>query len=404
MKFAPAPSKKRRANVRRAATPRRLAATVRSHTAGRRRAAAAIAWICRIILVSAAVGGAVYGGTALLNKYLWSNPDYRIAEIRARSDGGLTRDQILAAAGFSEGDNIFSVNLAVAERNLLRIPEVEEARLERIPPNRVQIAIRERKAIARLVPRSHPSATRPPEGPQDLGIVVDASGIPYMPLNRPPLYYTLPEIRGIAPDILNMGQPVACHELGAALELLTRNADNPRYEILSVDLSRGWCMEVTDRSRMVATFGLDNIERQLAALNRILDYSDQSRRPIRTVNVMVERNVPVLFGAPEDPATASPEDPVLTEDSPPAAPLAKPAKADPVKTAKADLPKSVESASAKLSKARNPKPTATKPVPPKAVKAEPVAAVKAEPVQPPPAAKPDSAKRSPFQRLFKPSR
>ncbi len=58
-------------------------------------------------------------------------------------------------------------------------------------------------------------------------------------------------------------------------------------------------MVVTDRTHAQITFGLDDIDKQLTKLNRLLEYLEPQHREIQTVNLIVERNIPVTFFEPE---------------------------------------------------------------------------------------------------------
>jgi hypothetical protein len=43
------------------------------------------------------------------------------------------------------------------------------------------------------------------------------------------------------------------------------------------------------------TFGFENLEMQLQRLEQFLVYSDDSKRELETVNLLVQRNIPVTF-------------------------------------------------------------------------------------------------------------
>jgi hypothetical protein len=46
------------------------------------------------------------------------------------------------------------------------------------------------------------------------------------------------------------------------------------------------------------TFGFDNLEGQLQRLEQFLVYSDDSKQELATVNLLVQRNIPVTFAKP----------------------------------------------------------------------------------------------------------
>jgi hypothetical protein len=87
-------------------------------------------------------------------------------------------------------------------------------------------------------------------------------------------------------------------------------------------VSRRYCLVVNDCNHGQTIFGLDNIERQLGSINRLLDYAEENHKELQTVNLLVERNIPVTFYDPDAPTDPVPP-PVA---APPVAPGGKGAK------------------------------------------------------------------------------
>ena len=71
-----------------------------------------------------------------------------------------------------------------------------------------------------------------------------------------------------------------------------------RFQIREVDVSKGYCLLVTDKNHTQVMFGFDHLETQMQRLEQLLVYSDDSARPIETVNLLVARNTPVTFAQP----------------------------------------------------------------------------------------------------------
>jgi hypothetical protein len=135
----------------------------------------------------------------------------------------------------------------------------------------------------------------------------------------------LPMISGVVLEDFCAGQKANTLEIQAALELIRLNADSTRWQIRSIDVSKGYCLLVTDRARARVTFGLDEIDRQLTRFYRILDYIEPSHREIQTVNLLVERNTPVTFvdeSQPEPGAPATETSPVKPPEKGPPKPVA----------------------------------------------------------------------------------
>jgi cell division septation protein DedD len=71
-----------------------------------------------------------------------------------------------------------------------------------------------------------------------------------------------------------------------------------RFQIREIDLSKGYCLVVTDKNHSKVTFGFDNLDTQLQRLEQFLVYSDDAHREIATVNLLVQRNIPVTWAKP----------------------------------------------------------------------------------------------------------
>ncbi|MBA3270844.1 MAG: FtsQ-type POTRA domain-containing protein, partial [Acidobacteria bacterium] len=121
---------------------------------------------------------AVYGGwrgTALVlgASYL------QVSRISVRGNDRLSNGEVLALVHGLRGRNILTVSLAEWQTRLLSSPWVEDARLRRVLPSRIDIAIRERvpMGIARLSGALYLV--------DDEGVVIDEFGPNYADLNLP---------------------------------------------------------------------------------------------------------------------------------------------------------------------------------------------------------------------------
>jgi len=287
---------------------------VRSRKAAQQRTHRFINAICKIFLVGAAIGGTAYGAREGLRRFLWENPDYRLSDIEIADDGNsVSRDQLLKVAGIHEGMNIFLINLTQAREKLAEIPQIEHVEIEREVPGKIAITLSERKPVAWLAGKSDedPSAS-------DSSCLVDKKGVLIKPKSHLAEYLHLPIIyRAPGADNFQAGQTVNAFEIRSALDLIrlnTESAVQTRFQIRSIDLSKGYCMVVTDQDRALVTFGFDRLDWQLDRLGILLDQIDESKKELQTVNLMVERNVPVTFVEPvaEDVDAAAEPTPAAT--------------------------------------------------------------------------------------------
>src|SRR5207245_10734129 len=71
-----------------------------------------------------------------------------------------------------------------------------------------------------------------------------------------------------------------------------------RLYMREFDTCKGYCLLVTDKGHTRVTVGFDHLEKQIQRLEQFLVYADDSRHEIETVNLLVQRNIPVTFMKP----------------------------------------------------------------------------------------------------------
>jgi hypothetical protein len=116
-----------------------------------------------------------------------------------------------------------------------------------------------------------------------------------------PEYLGLPLISGCSGESLEVGKLVESLEAKTALDLLslsTRSFMQTRFQIREIDVSKGYCLLVTDKNHARVMFALTNLEAQLQRLEQFLVYCDDSKQELETVNLLVQRNIPVTFTKP----------------------------------------------------------------------------------------------------------
>lgn len=328
---------KRVSNPRQRKQQHLLDVKIRESKERSRRYNAITSFICKVVLFGGLAAGLWFGGKEALRHFVWENPDYFLREINVATDGALTREQVLNAAGLVEGRNIFTVDLAQTRTAIEMMPQVESAVVQRLLPNRMAVTVSERRPIAWVAAKGDedPSSS-------ERSFLIDARGIVLRSRVLLPEYYHLPIISGFETGNLVLGKRVPAWEMQAALELVRLNADNTRFQARNIDLAKGYCLVVTDQRRAKMTFGLDRIDEQLLRLNRYQDRAAEERREIRTINLIVDRNTPVTFFEPEpEPEAGSESEGAIPAKLPPAAETAA-RKAEPVKEMPAGVAKKAE--------------------------------------------------------------
>lgn len=267
---------------------------VRSRKAVQHRNRKVLVAFSKIALVIALIFAIYVGGRIAAKRFFIDNPDYKLTKIEVQTDGTLQREQILNVANLHESENIFRVNLGRVHDRLQELPQVDEVEVVRKLPSEIDVRIVERKPIGWITSEKQiadPFAS-------DAAFLIDARGVLMKEKKLLPEYLGLPLIVGCASESLEAGKTVESPEAKAALELLrlsTRSFMQTRFQIREIDLSKGYCLVVTDKNHSKVTFGFDNLDLQLQRLEQFLVYSDDAHREIATVNLLVQRNIPVTF-------------------------------------------------------------------------------------------------------------
>ncbi len=291
------PRNRRVSNVRQRRQQHLLDVKVRSRraTQNRIRSATGVLWKLALFLILC-VGGYA-GARAAAKRLVFENPDYHVQTIELQTDGTLQREQVLKAAGLHEGPNIFSVNLASVRDRIQQLPQADEVEVVRKLPNEIDIRIVERKPVAWITSEKEiddPFAS-------DAAFLVGARGVSMKQKKLLPEYLGLPLIVGCSGEALEAGKVVESPEVKTALDLLRLTESNflqTRFQVREIDISKNYCLLVTDKNRSRVMFGLNDLEGQLRRLQVFLDYCDNTKQELETLNLVAQRNIPVTFTSP----------------------------------------------------------------------------------------------------------
>lgn len=306
---------------------------MRSQKATQHRTRRILVVTSKVVLALAVCAAVIVGVRYGAKRLFFENVDYQLSNIDVKTDGTLQREQVIKAADLREGVNIFRVNLARVHDDLQALPQVDDVQVVRKMPNEIDITITERKPVAWIT--SEKTLNDPFSS--ENAFLIDARGVLMKQKKLLPEYLGLPLITGCSSESLEPGKTVGSFEAKAALDLLrlsTRSFMQTRFQIREIDLSKGYCLVVSDKTHARITFAFDNLEQQVQRLEQYLVWADDSRREIETVNLLVQRNVPVTFMKPAAEVindTLDPNEqprvmkaiPVHPEDAPKAAPKGK---------------------------------------------------------------------------------
>src|SRR5215468_7775200 len=288
---------RRLSNVRQRRQQHLLDVKVRSRRATQHRIRNAMGVFWKMTLFAILCVAGYVGPREGAKRLFFQNPDYQVKTIELQTDGTLQREQVLKAAGLHEGANIFSVNLASLRDRIQQLPQADEVQVVRKLPNEIDIRIVERKPVAWITSETEvndPFAS-------DAAFLVGARGVLMKQKKLLPEYLGLPLIVGCVGESLEAGKSVESPEAKTALELLRLTESSflqTRFQIREIDISKNYCLLVTDKNRSRVMFGLNDLEEQLRRLQVFLDYCDNTKQELGTLNLVAQRNIPVTFTSP----------------------------------------------------------------------------------------------------------
>ena len=288
---------RRVSNVRQRRQQHLLDVKVRSRRATQHRVRRAMGVLSKVIFTAVMVAAAYLGMREAARRLFFENPDFQLKTIELQTDGTLQREQVLKAADLREGENIFTVNLAEVQDRIQELPQADEVQVVRKLPGEIDIRVVERKPVAWITSEkdiSDPFAS-------DTAFLVDARGVLMKQKKLLPEYLGLPLILGCSSEALEAGKVIESPEAKNALELLRLSARSflqMRFQIREIDISKGYCLLVTDKNHARITFGFNDLQTQLRRLEQFLVYCDDTKQELGRVNLLVQRNIPVTFVQP----------------------------------------------------------------------------------------------------------
>jgi cell division protein FtsQ len=230
-------------------------------------------------------------------KLAFENPRFAVAQIIIEDDGALTSQQVTQIAAVRMGQNLLSLDLDNVRRRLEMIPLVRRVEVRRMLPQKLLIHVEERIAVARLYVPGRESG--------DAMYLIDRTAVAMRPIRlpdgtvlQPQSPGPLPVLTGVTQPDVHLGKPVESEQVSRALRLLDRLeqvAAGSMMEVEQIDLSRAQQLTLTTKQRTIVKFDVEEFPQQLRRLSAILSWSQQRQKLVQTVDLTVNRGVPVTF-------------------------------------------------------------------------------------------------------------
>lgn len=286
------PNINRRSRVARGKKSRHLLEVkIRTDTVRRQRTRKIYGVLVKMMFLLVLLISSYFGGRLLIDKFFFKNPDYNVKHLDVSLDGVMTVPEFKECTGFTEGINIFHLDLAAAEKKLRAIPFVKKAHVERVLPDTVQVLLEHRVPILRLT-ASLDDAFVPGQS-----FVIDQDGVVMNPEKLDATLLELPTVKGIDTSKIHLGEALEDDNALFVLELwkALNNSTSVTLNLRSIDVTHGYCAVVTDSNNTHFTFGTENLPSQIERLQKLLAHCQETGRQLATVNLMLEHNTPVTF-------------------------------------------------------------------------------------------------------------
>jgi hypothetical protein len=237
------------------------------------------------------------------------NTDFRLQVIE------LTPNDVLDEAGLVEhleidlAANIFDFDVESMREQLLEFPAIRYAKVERELPGTLSFDITTRKPLAWITSKE-PHETRPIR--RIGGLLVDQQGFIYAcPENQFEQAGRLPAVL-LSPDPdhqIRAGLELKHPEYHRCAKLLASFSSSFPKDVSMIEAiyqENAWSVNLQTRAGTLATFGLDEHERQLDYFSKALHHSQKKAYEIETINLIPKQNVPITVSGGEAPPRAIP--------------------------------------------------------------------------------------------------
>ncbi|MES2505293.1 MAG: FtsQ-type POTRA domain-containing protein [Verrucomicrobiota bacterium] len=238
------------------------------------------------------------------------NPQFELRDVAVQTSGPLTVEKIVRATLLTRGENLLTINMRALHTRLRQLPPVKDVAIERdFDAGLMTLRITQRQPVAWLdCPKLGMVAGRP-----EVGYLLDHEAVPFPCDVVTEALTSLPVIRYAALAQKTAGVAIQDLQLTSALKLLhelEERFEQGQPQVRSLDIQTPYSMVATFADKSVITFGVDDLDVQLARLDRIRLEARQRRWEIGTLNLLARQNVPITFRQPPDLAGLQPESPV----------------------------------------------------------------------------------------------
>lgn len=269
----------------------------------------ALKTLTKLALLFTVIGAVGYGIQKAIEYTFHDNPDFRLQVINLSPNDVMDEANLVEHLHIDLSANIFDFDVQVMQNQLLEIPAIRDAKVERELPGTLNFSITTRKPLAWISSHAPPqeNVTR-----RIGGLLIDEQGFTYScPTNQFAQAQHLPAIllsedpdHPILPGLeLKHPEYRRCAKLLASFSA-TFPDDVAMIEAIYQE--KPWSLILQTRTGTLATFGLEEHARQLDYFSKALQHSQKKAYEIETINLIPKQNIPITVSTTEAPPRAIP--------------------------------------------------------------------------------------------------
>jgi len=273
-----------------------------------RRARLRMAGMSLMVLFGTILGayGLWRGGEWMLDQLVYRNAAFAIRTIEVATNGSIPKRQLCSWADVRLGQNLLALDIARVKRNLEMVPAIETVAIERVLPKTLRIRVTEREPVLQVAVLQ----TNAQGNLENRIFNLDSGGVVMLPLNpreriQPIDQPTsdLPRLVGLKQVELQPARPVGSLAARAALLLASEFSHSPMaglVDLQQIDIRAGDVLVVTTGQGSEITFGLENLNQQLARWRVVHDEGRlQQKGPLASLDLSVANNAPAKWMDPK---------------------------------------------------------------------------------------------------------
>lgn len=264
----------------------------------------------KFAFILALIGGVVWGVRLGIRRGLVENKEFRLQSIKLTPNPAIDVRDLVRIAGIDVNGSLFQCNAADIESRLKALPALSSATVRREFPGTLIVEVTARQPHAWIASPAHGIAARDLKS----GLLVDRAGFAFhCPANLFPSASELPVLRlgegGTAPVAGKKVEHPEFSRLMSLYQVACLELPDAAKWIESLRQDRKWSLELVTREGTSAHFGLGDHPRQMADFKAALDHARARNQQISSIELIPERNLPVVLRGDDTPRAILVEEP-----------------------------------------------------------------------------------------------